>query len=399
MFFSVDLNTTARHAKYAVPRWWLTFSAVLSSILKKDIAFELDQVQRESTILDEERVWHRSASLLASLQMSVIDTLVSIYKFQLNSSPCHPNILNFDCIENGIIFGALVPSITCCLTQMLRYGDEHIKFAGVKALRQFASLTIPMDNNSLRSLRSSEAKSRFCDTITVQLDGSILVLFDILKHDGIVFFDLQTLSLVLDTMVIFSNNALAAQIQVYLVQILKDWEEDEMQESVKITHGKKGYNEMRQDEYVRALLCFNDRNYAQSLQMIASVAPRNYNDIVNSCQGNTSFLHRTPLHHSDLSHVVIKQEQRTPSDDGRNLEEVDESFPNSSCHVPQMWTAWQRHIPSNFVGTPGIKSFPCLYHFSTEQLNSFQVFISAVAAWIYVRLLCHILIMQYDVVH
>ena len=224
-------NRVAQDAqsRYVMPVWWVCFSTTLSAILKKDINFEVDQVQRESTILDEERSWCRSASLLASLQVSVITALASIYTSQLNNTETPPALLHFECIEHGIIFGSLVTSVNCCLSKMLHYNDVHIQFAAAKAFHTFACTVIPLDQSSSH-LRVRPENISFCDKICQLVDSTVAEVFAALqqeqrKHEGgltrYCYSDIHTLRIIYDVLVTFSDTSIGPEIQIYLLRLLQ----------------------------------------------------------------------------------------------------------------------------------------------------------------------------------
>jgi hypothetical protein len=359
--------------KFVVPLWWVSVSTTLTTIFKANITFERDQMQLESTIVDEERIWHRSASLLAALQVSALEALTSIYKYQLNSTKNCQDLLNFDCIENGIIFGSLVGSASSCISMMLQYDDGHIQFAAAKAFHQFASTIIPLEESD-PNLRTRPENISFCNTICTHVDVMIEEVFEVLKKEKetkICFIDLLTIRLMLDVLVTFSNNSIGPQIQIYLMQALQGspGSQDKTSQD-KTSQDKSGasgdglleggeYADRRREEYVRALLRYSERNYVQSLQLIAHTAPSSYNNVVEACSGNIQLLHQT-----------------TSSFHAASLDEPTQGkacSATSFASAPKVWTVWQRHIPSPVVTSPPSPHvLPSLSQFSPDQLTSFD---------------------------
>ena len=347
-------------SRYTIPGWWLSLNATLSAVIKKDISFECDQIQRESTVLDKHRTWHRSASLLASLQVGAIHSLSFIYKNQLNSPESNQACLNHECVENGIVFGSLVNSLSNCLLKLLQYEDEHVKYAAVKALYDFSSSVIPQRNGE-PSLRLVSHKRVFCNVLSTSVDSIISEVFDIFleeKDDAPWCHDLQTCRTILEVLVTFSSTNIASRIQVYLMNKLREDEDAVTGAIPKKERAGGGYIHRRREEFVRALILFNERNFIQSLQMIATAARESYNNVVSSCGGNALLLYQsTSPNHMSCVKSELEEKKFCPED------------------VPKVWSVWQRHITPSSDDTAQINIFPSLFQLSNDQTSSSQVII------------------------
>lgn len=165
---------------FAIPVWWTNLLTTIKLILNKNISYEsIENNQIDNSVSTTN---NRSASLIASLQLSTIKTLSIIYKNQLLSSS-YQSLHLFTCssIENGIILGAALVNAMKSLIRMIEFSDLSIKLSTTKYINYFGELYVLLAHKE--DNKGNQEIQLFCNILSENLDEIFQTIIQMIQKD------------------------------------------------------------------------------------------------------------------------------------------------------------------------------------------------------------------------
>jgi hypothetical protein len=319
---------------FAIPIWWTTLQATLKAILNKNISYESVEDPNADPSLPLGR--YRSAGLVASLQISALQTLLSVYQSQFHaassssspSSSSRQSLHFFSCpsIENGIIFGSLLSSAFKCLTRLSEFPVTIIRFTALRCASSYGELLSEL--KSQVPLQQMREVVQFCD----QYQGTLNDLFQLwisLIHKDKLREHTELLRESITGMVRYASLEKCQSLQLLLHTKLKEEPSTQSERDSTLYF----LTENRRREYTRGLLLCAQRNYLQTVQVIATAGDRTYVDLVKECGGQER-------DRVDVGQIDFFDRLWSPSD----VEETETNIPCPTSAKTQVIANWISHL-------------------------------------------------------
>lgn len=243
----------------------------------------LTKLSTESRVVTQSRC----ANLVVSLQIGALQTLLAIFKNQFQSSVPYQSLHYFSCptIENGIIFGSLLPHAFGCFSHILEQTEPNLLQAGVTCLSEYGELLSFLRNQEV--FRLHKEVLQFQDQFAVLLEKLSLQMVESIQQEKLRDSP-DIIREYLICLIQYGNMDVCHSIQVLLHSKLRD------EPSAKVGSEFHFTTENRRREYTRGLLLCAQRTYVQSLQLIATTSDATFVDFTRNWNGCTPQLLSLP---------------------------------------------------------------------------------------------------------
>jgi hypothetical protein len=271
---------------FAIPIWWAVLQTSIRAILNKNIGYDSVEDPHADSSIPFGR--YRSASLVASLQLSALHTLLSICQSQFLSSS-HQSLHFFSCpsIENGIIFGSLFPFAFKCLSRLCEFPLLMIRFTAMRCVSSYGELFSSLRRQD--SLQEMTEVRLFSQHSQETLNDTLMHLWLTMINKEKYRDDQELLREAITGIVRYGSLDSCHSLQLILHSKLNEDPPPPPPPPPTTRSADSSSSvialltEKRRREYTRGLLLCSQRNYFQTLQIIATTGGQTFVDLAQEC--------------------------------------------------------------------------------------------------------------------